>query len=366
MQIEILCRNVDLKNRFLTRYAGSPEMWADGDRIKIPGLTMQITAHYLLFNITSAAIAEEALPLLFNLKPVSSAGQLYEPAADFKLIVTAIGKGPAELLPCLHEVSHLDLERGELLGVNLTEWRSRNVALVARTELALQGGLLVAKIKFATHSRDSQFNCQACVEQISLRKIMAPLSPEFAAVPPTPKITGPLIQARQVISGPDWIQLVNRQPAPTSYCRETNCLNIVFSSDSLISFQEEPDRREIMCQVALSDPAHLGDGLPEMLSGLLGLEHLTVTQQAENLALQPDYLLGTLGFVKEPGFTLFSLANDDFQAVYDIKNLTLSLERTIALKDNEAGSGVSDAITAAFAAMQSFMATVMDHVDRDH
>jgi len=359
MQIEILCRNVDLKNRFLTRYAGSPEMWAAGDRIKISGLEMQITENYLLFNITSAAIAEEAIPLLFSVQPVSTAGQLYEPAADFKMIVTAMSRPLAELLPNLHEVSHLDLERGELLGVNLTEWRSRNVAVVARTELAVQGGVMVAKIKFSTHSRDSQFNCQECVDRISLRKMLEPLSPEFTAVPPAPRVFGPLIQTHKTISGADWVKLINRRPAPTSYCRESNCFNIVFSNDSRISFQEEPDRREILCRVELSDPAHLGNGLLEMLSSVLGLEGLTVTHRAENLVLQPDYLTGELGFVKETGFTLFSLTADSFHAVYDVKKLTLSLERKIFLGD---GGAVMETLTGTFAAMNSFMATVMHHV----
>lgn len=359
MQIEILCRNVDLKNRFLTRYAGSPEMWAAGDRIKISGLEMQIAVNYLLFNITSAAIAEEAIPLLFSVKPVSTAGQLYEPAADFKVIVTAISRPLAELLPCLHEVSHLDLERGELLGVNLTEWRSRNVAVVARAELAVQGSIMVAKIKFSTHARDSRFNCQECVDRISLRKMMEPLSPEFTAAPPAPKIYGPLIQTHKTISGTDWAELINRRPAPTSYCRESNCFNIVFSNDSRISFQEEPDSREILCRVELSDPAHLDNGLLEMLDGILGLEDLTVIHRVENLVLQPDYLTGETGFGKEAGFTLFSLAADCFHAVYDIKKLTLTLERQIALGDDRT---VMETLTDTFAAMNSFMAMVMHHV----
>jgi len=128
-------------------------MWATGDRIKISGLEIQIAEHYLLFNISTATIAEEILPLLFSVKPVSTAGQLYEPTADLKMIVTARSKAVTEILPCLHEVSHLDLERGELLGVNLFEWRSRNVAVVARAELAVQGSIMVAKIKFSTHSQ---------------------------------------------------------------------------------------------------------------------------------------------------------------------------------------------------------------------
>lgn len=363
MQIEILSRNVDLKNRFLTRYAERPEMWAAGDRIKISGLEMQIAEHYLLFNISSVTVAEEVVPLLFSVKPVSTAGQLYEPAADLKMIVTARSKTLAELLPCLHEVSHLDLERGELLGVNLTEWRSRNVAVVARAELAVQGSIMVAKIKFNTHSRDSQFNCQECVDRVSLRKMLEPLSPEFTTAPPVPKLYRPLIQAYQKVSGAGWAELINRRPAPSSYCRETNCFNIVFSNAGHISFQQEPDRREILCRVELTDPAALGNGLLEMLSRLLGLEQLKVTHRAENLLLQPDYLTGELGFGKETEFTLFSLATGPFNAVYDVKKLELALERTISIGDGQADI---EALEDTFAGMTRFMDMVMSRAGNNY
>jgi len=363
MQIEILSRNVDLKNRFLTRYAEHPEMWATGDRIKISGLEIQIAEHYLLFNISTATIAEEILPLLFSVKPVSTAGQLYEPTADLKMIVTARSKAVTEILPCLHEVSHLDLERGELLGVNLFEWRSRNVAVVARAELAVQGSIMVAKIKFSTHSRDSQFNCQECVDRISLRKMLAPLSPEFITAPPVPKLYGPFIQACLKVSGAGWAELINRRPAPASYCRETNSFNIVFSNAGHISFQQEPERREILCRIELTDPAPLGNGLLQMLSNLLGLEQLIVSHRVENLVLPPDYLTGELGFGKEIEFTLFTLATGSFNAIYDVKKLTLTLERAISIGD---GQAALDALEDTFAGMNRFMKMVMSHAGNSY
>jgi len=364
MQIEILSRNVDLKNRFLTRYAEHPEMWAAGDRIAISGLEMQITANYLLFNISSVTIAEEVVPLLFSIKPVSTAGQLYEPAADFKMIITARSKDPAELLPYLHEVSHLDLERGELLGVNLTEWRSRNVAVVARAELAVQGNIMVAKIKFSTHSRDSQFNCQECVDRVSLRKMLEPLSPEFIAAPPIPKLYGPRIQANQKVSGAGWAELINRRPAPATFCRDTSCFNIVFSNAGHISFQQEPDRREILCRLELTDPAALSNGLLEMLSGLLELKQLEITHRAENLMIPPDYLTGKLGFVKESEFTLFSLATGFFHAVYDVKKLELVLGRTISIGDG--GETDIEVLEDTFAGMTRFMNMVMSRAGNNY
>ncbi|KJS14025.1 MAG: hypothetical protein VR67_01740 [Peptococcaceae bacterium BRH_c8a] len=363
MQIEILSRNVDLKNRFLTRYAEHPEMWAAGNRVKISGLEMQIAEDYLLFNISSVTIAEEVLPLLFSVQPVNTAGQLYEPTADLKMIVTARSKALAELLPCLHEVSHLDLERGELLGVNLTEWRSRNVAVVARTELVVQGSIMVAKIKFSTHSRDSQFNCQECVDRVSLLKMLAPLSPEFTTAPPVPKLYGPLIQAYQKVPGIGWAQLINRRPAPASYCRDTNCFNIVFSNAGQISFQQQPDQREILCRIELTDPGALGNGVLEMLSELLQLEQLKVTHRAEDLVLPPDYLTGELGFGKETEFTLFALAADHFNAVYDVKKLTLTLERTISISNSQAAT---KALEDTFAGMNRFMKMVMSNAGNSY
>jgi len=263
----------------------------------------------------------------------------------------------------LHEVSHLDLERGELLGVKLTEWRSRNVAVVARAELAVQGSIMVAKIKFNTHSRDSQYNCQECVDRVSLRKMLAPLSPEFTSAPLVPKLYGPLIQAHKKVSGAGWADLINRQPASASYCRETNCFNLVFSNAGQISFQQEPDRREILCRIELTDPAALGSGLLEMLSNLLGLEQLTITHRAEHLLLPPDYLTGKLGLVKQAEFTLFALAADSFNAVYDVKKLALTLERTIAIGDSQAAMA---ALQGTFTGMTRFMDMVMSHAGNNY
>lgn len=356
MQIEILTRKVELKNRFLTRYARDPNLWAAGDTVKIPGLEMRIAENYLLFNISSAGLAEEVIPLLFTVTPVSTAGQLYEPAADMKIIVTARSKNPAELLPHMHEVSHLDLERGEILGERFTEWRSRNVYVTSRAALAVQGNILVAKIKFSTHSRDSQFNCQACVDRVSLSSILEPLSPDFTAAPPEPLLHGPVIEAHLMLSGEGWAELINRRPAPVTYCPETNRFKIVFSNAGHISFYREPDRQEITCRVQLADPAVLDNGLLGMLRRLLGMDKMTVTHRAENLLLPPDYLVSELGFGKERDFHLFSLTTDLFTGVYDVNKLELTLQRSIST-----GSGESDVkvVQETFTGMVEFMNKVM-------
>lgn len=363
MQIEILTRQVELKERFLTRYAKNPALWSDGHTVKIPGLEMRITSDYLLFNISSTGLAEEIIPLLFTVAPVSTAGQLYEPASDMKIIVTARCNDPADILPHMHQVTHLDLERGELLGTRLTEWHSRNVAVTARAELAVQGNILVAKIKFNTHSRDSRFNCQECVDRVSLRDILEPLCPAFAATPPEPVFHGPLLTAELTVTDQDWAELINRRPGPLTYCSRRDLFQIVFSNTGHISFHREPDRQGIMCRVEFSEPARLVNGLMDMLYELLGLEVLTLTLRAEDLLLPPDILMGELGFTKEKEFHLLTLHTGLFTACYDVRKLSLHLQRDIsvpeALQDRQL-------IEQSFNSMLEFINGVMSRAEKGH
>lgn len=254
MLIEIFTKQLNKKNIILTLLATEPHLNSTGEKITVPGLVLHITANYLLFNISSPAWAERIVPLLFSIKPINASGQLYEPVSDMKIIVTAKSFEPTSILPYLHELSHLDLERGELLGVRLVEWRSRDVAVVAGAETAVQGGIITARIKFNPHFRDSQYNCQACIDQVSIGELLKPLSPEFARTPLQPRITGPVIQARLSANCSKWAEFINRQSVPVIYQQAADLYLVDYGEAGQLIFKQKPDRREILCSIELTNP----------------------------------------------------------------------------------------------------------------
>jgi len=331
MQVEIFTRNVDKKTTILTALAGEPGLQAAGEKITIPGLILQSAENYLLFNISSTNLAERILPLLFTLR---SAGQFYEPVTDVKIIVTARCYDPVKILPHLHEINHLDMEKGELLGTRLAEWRSRDVAVTAHAELAVQGGVLVARIKFDTHFRDSQYNCQACIDQVSLRHLLAPLCPEFTAPAPEPRIGSPTIRAQQKIPEQKWVEFINHRPGTVSYNRENDAYVINLHGVGRIYCKQVTDGREILCVLELTSPGPVSPGIFHDLRQTLGIEALDISHRAKDLVLSPDQLMRDLAFSKQKTFHLFALDAGDFTATYDIKNLQLTLAGKIYLDDD--------------------------------
>ncbi|WP_347491067.1 hypothetical protein [Desulfoscipio sp. XC116] len=335
MLIEIFTKQIDKKNIILTLLSAEPQLQATGEEISVPGLVLHITDNYLLFKIKSPAWAERIVPLLFSVKPINAAGQLHEPVSDMKIIVTAKSYEPTLILPHLHELNHLDMERGELLGIRMAEWRSRDVAVLANAELAVQGGIITARIKFNSHFRDSRYNCGVCIDQVSIGRLIEPLSPEFIRPPLRPQITGPIIQAYLPLPGAGWAEFINQRLAPVIYRQTTDSYLLDYGAAGHIEFKQKTDRREILCSIELTDPQIFTAGLIEHLHNLLGLEDLTITHTAENILIPPEYLISRLSFNKEPNFYSFSVSEDCFTALYDIKKLNLTIKSTIILKNDE-------------------------------
>ncbi|SFR10256.1 hypothetical protein [Desulfoscipio geothermicus] len=359
MQVEILTRNVDKKTAILTALAGEPELQATGEKITIPGLILQATENYLLFNISSTKLVERILPMLFTLKPT---GQFYEPVTDVKIIATARCYTPVKILPHLHEINHLDLEKEELLGTRLAEWRSRDVAVTARAELAVQGGVLVARIKFDTHFRDSQYNCQACIEQISLRHLLAPLCPEFTAPAPGPRIGSPSIRAQQKITEQKWVEFINRRPGTVIYSQEKDAYVITLHGGGRISCKQMTEGQDILCELEFASPSKVSSGIFYDLRQTLGIEALDILHRAEDMVLSPDQLMRDLAFSKQKAFHLFALDAGDFTATYDIKSLQLTLSTKINLDDNF----TLEALQKSYRHILEFMDKVMDVAEQNY
>ncbi|AGL01499.1 hypothetical protein [Desulfoscipio gibsoniae] len=358
MLIEIFTKQLNKKNIILTLLATEPHLNSTGEKITVPGLVLHITANYLLFNISSPAWAERIVPLLFSIKPINASGQLYEPVSDMKIIVTAKSFEPTSILPYLHELSHLDLERGELLGVRLVEWRSRDVAVVAGAETAVQGGIITARIKFNPHFRDSQYNCQACIDQVSIGELLKPLSPEFARTPLQPRITGPVIQARLSANCSKWAEFINRQSVPVIYQQAADLYLVDYGEAGQLIFKQKPDRREILCSIELTNPQIISADFIDMLHNLLGVGELTILHTAENILLPPEQLMYNLSFHKEPDFYSFTVSKGCFTGMYDIKKLTLTLSGSVEINKE----GVPpDTIQHIHTKMAEYMYKVLEH-----
>ncbi|WP_027364234.1 hypothetical protein [Desulfotruncus alcoholivorax] len=358
MQIEILTRQVEKKADLLTMVSREPDVTATGDTVMIPDLILHITENYLLLKISSLQWAEKVIPMLFSVVQVSNAGQFHEPVTDAKILLTARCYDPVKILPYLHEISHLDLENNELLGIRMVEWRSRDVAIVAHASLAVQGNIVTAKIKFLSHFRDSQYNCQECIDQVSLFDLMEPISPEFKGQAPPMLVSGPIIHSLSHVPAEGWQDFINSRPAAVDYHHKTDTFIINFNDSGYISFKQQQDKKKILCNIELKNPHVLNAALLGNLKSILGIEQLNLSHIAENIILPPEEIMKFFSFKKQTGFHQFSLREAGFDAVYDVKQLKLTLAAKISIADENAAI---DQINRVFEAMKIFMNRVLTH-----
>ncbi|SFG02005.1 hypothetical protein SAMN05660649_00503 [Desulfotomaculum arcticum] len=358
MQIEILTRQVEKKTDLLTMLSREPDVTATGDTIKIPDLILHITENYLLLKLSSLQWAERVIPMLFSVAQISNAGQFHQPVTDAKILLTARCYDPVKQLSYLHEVSHLDLENNELLGIRMAEWRSRDVAIVAHAALAVQGNIVTAKIKFLPHFRDSQYNCQECIDQISLHDLMEPISPEFKDQVLPLRVSGPIIHSLKQVSAEGWQDFINNRHAAVDYNHKTDTFMVNFNDSGYISFKQQQDKKKILCQIELKNPYILNAMLLNSLKSIFGIDQLNLSHTAENIVLSPENIMKFFSFKKQAGFHQFTLREAEFDAVYDVKQLKLTLSATINTVDAIAAI---DQISSIFEAMKIFMNRMLTH-----
>lgn len=358
MQIEVLSKNTDKKTDLVTLLAREKDLTATGDTMQVPGLILQMGAEYLLLSTGSVSWIQRILPLLFSVKPIGGAGQLYEPVTDMRIVVTARCYDPVQLLPHLHEVSHLDLDRGELLGVRFAEWRSRDITIVSRAELAVQGHVLTARIKFSTHARDSQYNCQLCIQQVSLVDLLGPLCPDFTEPALVRQISDLVLRAEQKLTARQWATMLNRHGLPVRYCRQNDSYRADLPGGGVITFHRSSSQGEIICQMELPGPGSLATRPLGDLINDLNFQQITLSQTAENMVLPPDSLVDQLGFEKREEYHLYARETPHFIATYNVRDLHLELRGVIDL----AGAMVApDHIHGIYREMKQFMEQVVTH-----
>lgn len=331
MQIEILVTDSELKSGVLTHLAKIPAVRSRGNELELDGLRLEIGEEYLFFTITRWAWAEELAPLLFSIKPAHAA-HIFRLESGMKVLVTAPARPVREIIPALAAVEHLDLAAGDLAGSFQVAWSAHDVAVLAQADLMVQAGVGVAKIRFVSQARDTEYHCREVLRKISFKEVLAVFSRESLEEPPKP-VLGPIVLEGRVKAPPDrQADFVNRQGAlPLSYCRTTGELRLELGPESCLTFREGGPGEVL---VRLADPGLLTGELAEGLRSL-GLAELKIARVITGIALDLTRLRVELGF--RLGGSLAELIRDgELQARYDAGRQEAVLAGVVRLAEPQA------------------------------
>ncbi|MCL6634729.1 MAG: hypothetical protein K6T29_03040 [Peptococcaceae bacterium] len=329
MKIEILLTDISRKAEVLTRLAGDPAVKAGGSLVQVPGLELEVGENYLFFTIDRWERAEEIIPLLFSVNPAHSV-HAFRPESGLKALVTCPARPVRDIIPELTAVEHLDLEAGELAGRFQVTWSSHDVAVSAQAELMVQGGLAAAKIKFVTHSRDSEYHCRACLNMISFKEILAVFCREPLGKPVEPEVGPIVIEGGPAAGAAGWAEFVNARPGvPLAYDRGAGELKMVLGPGSYISFREGGGKAaEVL--VHAKDPGVFTGSLAADAAELLGLAEVKIRREIRGLILDLDRLRRELGFQLGAGPAEF-IRPGEFFARYDARRQELLCEAAVPL-----------------------------------
>jgi len=329
VKIEILLADISKKTEVLTHLAKDQRLQAKGNELEVNGLKLETGESYLLFTITNWERAEEIVPLLFAIKPAYSA-HTFRLESGLKALVTCPARPIPDIIPELSSVTHLDLEKGELAGDFQVTWTSHDVAVSAQATLMVQGGLAVTKIKFATHSRDTEYHCRACLNMISFKEILGVFCREPLEVPVEPVIGPIVIKGRAIAEGDGWSEFVNeRAGVPTAYDRATGELKLALGPDSYISFREGKGKtKEVL--VYMESAEFFTDSLAAEALRLLGLTEVKFHREIRDVILDLGRLRQELDFQLGSGLSEF-IRSGEFSARYDAGRLELTFEAEVPL-----------------------------------
>ena len=343
MKIEILTRNETKRPAAVTFMAGRPGLSARGEEMEAEGIRLETGEGYLYFTISSPDLAEEVVRLLFSPEETPAAHS-WRPATDQKIVITARARPIEDIVPALSLVEHLNLEDGELAGQFNKTWASHDVAVTALSGLMVQGGVAVARVRFVTHARDSEYYCRACIGSIALGEVLAAFTaePEENCAPPA---VGPIImEASGETEGNGWAEFVNGQTgASLSYDRPVGELMLRYGGGSAVSFRAGAAGGPVTYRVHLDSPARLTPALASRLREQVGVNGLRIGREIKGIALDLDRLRRELGFRAggSPGGPAASLStfhhSGDVTATYDAGKLEMRMEALLDLTGTAPG-----------------------------
>lgn len=355
MLIEILSRNMEKKSEILTYLAGFKNFHASSSGVTVDGLKMEIGDDYLFFEITDWFLGNEILIKLFDVVPSPVAQNYFEIFCDQKVIVTARALSLFKILPHLNGIEHLDLERGELDGNYQIRWTSHDVSLTASGKVLVQGAVAVSKIKFTPHFWDSQYHCCACIGQVSLVDIASLFTDEINDSSSGPEVGPIVLRGTGTVPGDSWAQVMKFLPGKIVYLTGLNQFRIVYTEENYVAFSPG-EGKGVICTLHMEEPAYFTDELAGALLKL-GFVEVRVECTIRRISLDPDRLLHQLGFEKEPSFYLFSCEQEDFTAVYDIRERVMNIKSVVSLNDY----GLQAKVSTLYRAVKTFVQVVLDH-----
>lgn len=325
MKIEILTRQMEKKADLLTLASKENGFYAKGGYISSDDLMMEIGPDYILLGTGSGLLAERVVKELFNIKPVPFAPAFYELTTDLKILITASARTPLSIMPGLSKLEHLDLDRMELAGYYDLSWRSRDVAVLARPEVMVQGGLAVCRVKFNGHFRESEYHCRACLDKVSMVQILEVFTDEGVVTPAPPAESVLAAEARTVIAGEVFSDFLNLCPAKIFYNDEEEFSVVLGGEGDRISFRPEKNSKGVEVFLHIEEPSAVDLVTLAPALGMFDFKSIRISQKLTSLSLLPENLIRDLGFVKSKDFFVFTYTSHQVQGKYSIKNRDLTV-----------------------------------------
>ncbi len=352
LKIEILTRDVEKKPEIITCLRSIKGFWTSSGKIMADGVEAELTGDYILLTVTVPWLADELVRTLFTVRPVPFAPSFYEIAGDPKVIVTCAARPVNRIIPVLETIDHLDLEAGELAGRFETEWTSRDVDVSASFEIVVQGGVALARVKFASRFRESEYHCRNVLARVGLTRGLALFSAEDRDFTKPAKVSPVALTAAATVDGETCAALLNRCPGKTSFLEAERQYRMDLPGEGNYLSITGDNNKSACVRVHLETPWVIDGRLIDLLGELLGIDRAEVSRTVTGLTLSPDDLLHRLGFAKEKEFLLFRAAVDGLEASYDIGRRDMMVRAVLPW--SEAGKS-----RAAFDRIKEFTARVM-------
>ncbi|MFZ5595583.1 MAG: hypothetical protein ACOY31_01060 [Bacillota bacterium] len=318
MRIEILDANTERKSEIVT-YLGSLEgFYASGGKYSAAGIEAEITEKYMYFQTALPWLADEIVKKLFTVSPAQFASSFFEIRGGPKIIVTCPARQVTEIISSLDIIEHLDLESGELAGQLETKWSSRDVSVAALYGVVVQGGVAVARVKFRTHFRDSEYNCRQVISMISLAdgiKAFSDVSKDYSR----PALISPvLLEAEGAMEEGPFTGFMNQCPGRTEYLRQSGEFLVRLEGKGNIITFSKKKQPSVDFRLRLEEPWLLDKSTAATISSFMKITDAAVHRKITGLTLTPEDLKGKLGFVKAGGFFEFRKSYGGFEISYDI------------------------------------------------
>lgn len=318
MKIEILTLNTSKKPEILTFLKELKDFSSAGGQFSAAGVIAEFSGKYMLFTTALPWLADEVIRRLFTIKPAPFSTGFYEIEGDQKVIVTCPARPVPQLVSGFDVLEHLDVEAGEIYGNLSRKWASRDVWLSAHFQVAVQGGVAVAKVKFAPHFRDSEFHCRKVISMVSLAGSLGLITTEERGLRQPASTSPAVLTASALVDGKTLAEFINRSPCEVSFSGDAGSYRIDLSGkgNRLLITRQKGDLSVI--DVIMEEPWNTDSDTVHLLTALFGVKEAELKRTITEIVLEPRVLLQRLGFFKDRDFHVFRADLEGMEARYDV------------------------------------------------